>query len=202
MVEHSRSQRARAAGEAARAPKAPEAVILEELKTLFAKIPKATTQAFVDQLLTAEQIFVVGRGRTGLIAGAFAMRLMHLGLKVFIVGEITTPKVGSRDLLIACSGGGSSRTVQQMCDIAVRNRAAIAALSYNVKAQVAKDATVFVHIQTPNLRTVGKARRTAQPLGSLFEQALLIYFDGLVLRLMERMRISADDMAARHTNLE
>jgi 6-phospho-3-hexuloisomerase len=202
VVEHSRSQRARAAGEAARAPKPPEAVILDELKALFGKIPNATTQAFVDQLLTAEQIFVVGRGRTGLIAGAFAMRLMHLGLKVFIVGEITTPKVGSRDLLIACSGGGSSRTVQQMCDIAVRNRAAIAALSYNAKAQVAKNATVFVHIQTPNLRASGKTRRTAQPLGSLFEQALLIYFDGLVLRLMDRMRISADDMAKRHTNLE
>jgi len=202
VVDKSRSTRARAAGERARADRAPEAVILDELKSLFGKIPKSVTNEFVDQLLTAEQIFVVGRGRTGLIAGAFAMRLMHLGLKVFIVGEITTPKIGSRDLLIACSGGGSSRTVQQMCDIARRNRAAIAALSYNAKAPIAKDATAFVHMPTPNLRATGKARRTAQPLGSLFEQALLIYFDGLVLRLMDRMRISADDMAKRHTNLE
>lgn len=202
MVERSRSQRARAAGETARAPQPPEAMIIAELAEVCAKISKSVTQRFVDQLLTAEQIFVVGRGRTGLIAGAFAMRLMHLGLKVFIVGEITTPKVGSRDLLIACSGGGSSRTVQQMCDIAKRHRAAIAALSYNAKAPVARDATVFVHVPTPNLRATGKARKTAQPLGSLFEQALLIYFDGLVLRLMDRMRISADDMSARHTNLE
>jgi 6-phospho-3-hexuloisomerase len=202
MSDASRSRRARQAGDKARAPKEPETVILEELRAVMAKIPKTVTAQFVDQLLTAEQIFVVGRGRTGLVAGAFAMRLMHLGLKVFIVGEITTPKIGSRDLLIACSGGGSSRTVQQMCDIAKRNRAAIAVLSYNAKAPVANGATVFVQVQTPNLRATGKARRTAQPLGSLFEQALLIYFDGLVLRLMDRMRISADDMAARHTNLE
>ncbi|MHC5021912.1 MAG: 6-phospho-3-hexuloisomerase [Planctomycetota bacterium] len=202
MSDASRSRRARQAGDAARAPKEPETVILEELARVLGKIPKGVTAEFKDQLLTAEQIFVVGRGRTGLVAGAFAMRLMHLGLKVFIVGEITTPKIGPRDLLIACSGGGSARTVQQMCDIAKRARAAIAVLSYNPKAAIARHATVFVQIATPNLRASGSARRTAQPLGSLFEQALLIYFDGLVLRLMDRMRISADDMAARHTNLE
>lgn len=184
------------------APPSPEATILEELRAVVGRIPKATSDAFVDRLLAADKIFIVGRGRTGLIAGAFAMRLMHLGLRIYIVGEISTPKVGQRDLLIACSGAGASRTVQQMTAIARRERAAIIAISYASDSPIAKGADVFVRVPTPNLRARGGARRTVQPLGSLFEQALLIYLDGMVLRLMERLRVSPDDMASRHTNLE
>jgi 6-phospho-3-hexuloisomerase len=184
------------------APPSPEATILEELRAVVGRIPKATSDAFIDRLLAADQIFVVGRGRTGLIAGAFAMRLMHLGLRVFIVGDISTPKICQRDLLIACSGAGTSRTVQQMMGIARHENAAIVAISYASDSAIAKGADVYIRVPTSNLRARGGSRRTVQPLGSLFEQALLIYFDGLVLQLMERLRVSPDDMAQRHTNLE
>ena len=43
---------------------------------------------------------------------------------------------------------------------------------------------------------------SAQPLGSLFEQMLLIYVDALVIMLMETMGVDADTLMARHTRLE
>jgi len=198
---HPRASGSRSGRLPALAP-SPEATILEELRAVVGRVPASVSAEFVDRILAADQVFVVGRGRTGLIAGAFAMRLMHLGLHVFIEGEITTPRIGPRDLLVACSGSGAARTVQQMAAIARRERAAIVAVSYAEDPPIAREADVVVRIPTPNLRAAGAARRSAQPLGSLFEQALLVYFDGLVLRLMERLRVDPDDMAGRHTNLE
>ncbi|MCI0343200.1 MAG: SIS domain-containing protein [Planctomycetales bacterium] len=180
----------------------PATRILDEVSRVLGGVSRPATERFVDRLLAADQIFVAARGRTGLVAGAFAMRLMHLGLRVWIVGEITTPKIGPRDLLIACSGSGAAHTVSQMVSIARRERAAIVFITYNPAPATARPATIFIRIPTTNLRARGTARRTIQPLGSLFEQALFVYLDSVVLRLMERLRISADDMAARHTNLE
>jgi 6-phospho-3-hexuloisomerase len=41
-----------------------------------------------------------------------------------------------------------------------------------------------------------------QPLGTLFEQALLILNDLIILDLMQRMDVDAAQMAERHANLE
>ncbi len=46
---------------------------------------------FIDELLSAKRIYVMGAGRSGLIAKAFAMRLMHLGMHSYVVGETITP---------------------------------------------------------------------------------------------------------------
>ncbi len=61
-------------------------------------------------LLDAERIFIVGKGRSGLQMNGFAMRLMHLGLPVHVVGSVTTPNITANDLLLI--GSGSGRTDQ------------------------------------------------------------------------------------------
>ncbi|MEM2817946.1 MAG: SIS domain-containing protein, partial [Archaeoglobaceae archaeon] len=57
--------------------------------------------SFIRFIEEAERIFVVGIGRSGLVAKAFAMRLMHLGYKAFVIGETTTPRIEAGDLLVA-----------------------------------------------------------------------------------------------------
>ena len=42
---------------------------------------------FLDIIVSANNVFVTGAGRSGLAAKAFAMRLMHLGLSAYVVGE-------------------------------------------------------------------------------------------------------------------
>jgi 6-phospho-3-hexuloisomerase len=41
-----------------------------------------------------------------------------------------------------------------------------------------------------------------QPMGSLFEQSLLIFFDIIVMRLMEKKGLDSKTMFERHANLE
>lgn len=42
---------------------------------------------FIFALEDAKNIFVMGAGRSGFVAKAFAMRLMHLGYNVYVVGK-------------------------------------------------------------------------------------------------------------------
>ena len=48
----------------------------------------------------------------------------------------------------------------------------------------------------------GDRRSSVLPMGSLFEGALFILFEVMVLKLKARLNITADAMRANHTNLE
>ncbi|RJS82147.1 SIS domain-containing protein, partial [Candidatus Bathyarchaeota archaeon] len=50
-------------------------------------------ERLIELLLTAKdkKIFIVGMGRSGFVARAFALRLMNLGFNVYFLGETITP---------------------------------------------------------------------------------------------------------------
>ena len=48
----------------------------------------------------------------------------------------------------------------------------------------------------------GATRLSVLPMGSLYEGALFVLFEIMVLKLTKRLDISPDAMRARHTNLE
>jgi 6-phospho-3-hexuloisomerase len=50
------------------------------------------TDRFVKHIIAGRKIFIYGVGRSGLIAKAFAIRLVQMGLEVFFVGETITPR--------------------------------------------------------------------------------------------------------------
>jgi 6-phospho-3-hexuloisomerase len=43
---------------------------------------------------------------------------------------------------------------------------------------------------------------SVQPMGNLFEQALFITFDAIVMTLRDRKGVTPQEMEARHRNLE
>ena len=72
-------------------------LIFDKIKGIL----EATDDNYDQQLTTildqAKRIFVSGAGRSGLIGRFFAMRLMHSGYDVSVVGEIVTPSIKSGD---------------------------------------------------------------------------------------------------------
>ncbi|MFE7331751.1 SIS domain-containing protein [Streptomyces sp. NPDC057565] len=82
--------------------------ILAEIKGVLPALDDISLDSLAKVLLDAERIFVTGEGRSGFMAKAFAMRLMHLGLPVHVVGETTTPAVGACATVVAVSGSGTT----------------------------------------------------------------------------------------------
>ncbi|MCY0893435.1 MAG: SIS domain-containing protein, partial [Acidibacillus sp.] len=80
--------------------------ILDEIALVLERVEEDSIEKFAQGLTTAGRVFVIGEGRSGLMGKSFAMRLMHLGVNIFVIGETITPAVGSGDMLVAVSGSG------------------------------------------------------------------------------------------------
>jgi len=149
----------------------------------------------------ARGVFCTGQGRSGLMIKAFAMRLVHLGLNAWAVGEVTTPAIGPRDLLIAASGSGETRTTLAIMEAAQERGAQTCAITAHPQSPIARAADLVLEIRTPITGPAGP-RASAQPPGSLFEQSLLAVCDAMVMVLMHRLGTTEEEMRARHTKLE
>ena len=54
-----------------------------KIKEMGESLSDQQVSSFINEILGADRIYVMGAGRSGLVAKAFAMRLMHLGLKSY-----------------------------------------------------------------------------------------------------------------------
>lgn len=85
--------------------------ILNELSEHSPAIQDEQAERLVSSLLAVRKVFVAGAGRSGLMGKSFAMRLSHIGVKAYVVGETNTPSFTEEDLLIVGSGSGRTETL-------------------------------------------------------------------------------------------
>jgi 6-phospho-3-hexuloisomerase len=155
----------------------------------------------VDLLGDAPRVFVHGAGRSGLALRMVAMRLMHLGRTVHVVGETTTPAIGGGDLLLTASGSGTTAGVVHAAETATRAGAHVLSVSTTRESPLAALSTAVVVMPAAH-KTDRSQAASAQYAGSLFEQGVLLLGDALFHTLWQRDGRSADDLWPRHANLE
>ena len=187
--------------------------LLSDVERVLGGVDPGETRALVEALLAANVIHVAGVGRSGLIVRAFAMRLAHLGLRVHVVGESTTPPFQPDHLLLVCSGSGNTAVTIAIAESALRAGGRLALITSAVIAPLARMAHQRVLLPpllpqpdpgaSPEQAGVPPdAARVVQPLRTLFEQATFIYLDTVVLLLMEATGQRAEHLERRHQNLE
>ena len=157
--------------------------------------------AFATAIDDADRVFVHGAGRSGLALKMTAMRLMHLGLTVHVVGEVTTPAIASGDVLLTASGSGTTGGVVRAAQAAVDAGATVAAITTASESPLANLAAhVLILPAADKLDRSGSA--SVQYAGGLFEQAVVLVGDALFHSLWKRSGATADDIWPRHANLE
>ncbi|GGF09586.1 6-phospho-3-hexuloisomerase [Hymenobacter cavernae] len=176
-------------------------VILQENQQLAQKLDLAAVVAVIPLIQHAERIFVVGAGRTGLALKAAAMRLMHLGLTVFVVGETTTPAIKAGDLLLAGSGSGTTSSIVKAAEKAVAAGAQVVAISTTTTSPLANLATQVVVLPAAQKQDHG-GEISKQYAGSLFEQGVLLLLDAIFQTLWGLDGTPAAELWKRHANLE
>lgn len=176
-------------------------LILEENLKLAESLDFDQIAVLIGHIYDAERIFLVGAGRSGLVLRAAAMRLMHFGLTVFVVGEITTPAIRKGDLLIAASGSGTTSTIVKAAQKAVSTGAQVVAFSTNTDSDLAKLSALVMIIPAAQKEDHGKTV-SAQYSGSLFEQALLLLTDAVFQTMWATDGTPAEELWKRHANLE
>ena len=167
---------------------------------------------FIEVITTADNIFVTGAGRSGLAAKAFAMRLMHLGLSSYVVGETISPAINAGDCILAISGSGETNTIVTAAKISKKRGAKVLALTSYPESSLGQLADGLIRVKgrtkvevddENNLKRQIKGNYTSlTPLGTAFELTSLVFLDGLVSELMEHMGKTEEDLKNRHTVLE
>lgn len=176
-------------------------LILSEDRKVLEKISYPAIAQLSEAILNAERIFVVGEGRSGLVIRMVAMRLMHLGLQVYVVGETTTPSIQASDLLIACSGSGSTGAVSAIAQKSKETGALVIAITTQPESPLAATTNLVINIAAA-AKQDHSARQSQQFAGSLFEQSTLLLFDALFHVLSHNLNKSSETLWALHTNLE
>jgi len=176
-------------------------MILAENQKLASQIEFNQIAAIVPYIQNADRIFIVGAGRTGLALKAAAMRLMHLGFNVFVVGETTTPSIGKGDLLIAGSGSGTTSSIVKAAEKSVSAEAKVVSISTTKESPLAALSNHVAIIPAAQKQDHG-GTISQQYAGSLFEQSILILMDAVIQTLWKLDGTPAEELWKRHANLE
>jgi 6-phospho-3-hexuloisomerase len=177
-------------------------VILKEIKIVLDKLDDEQVKQLADEIIRAKKIVACGAGRVGMMTRSFAMRLGHFGMPAYTLGDSTVPAIGEGDLLLASSGSGETQTTFDVVTIAKKNKARIALVTGNPDSRIGRLADTIVQIAAPSKVKAVEGFTSVQPMTTLNEQCLLIFYDALILHLMERLNETHETMWARHSNLE
>jgi 6-phospho-3-hexuloisomerase len=177
--------------------------MLRELGGLFARLAPELAETLIKEIDRAPRIFGCAVGRSGFILRGFLMRLMHLGLTVYVVGETVTPRLRPDDLLIVLSGSGETAQPREVLRRANTVGARTLTLTACPDSTIGREARVTLHIPGTTKLTLAQEPSSSQCPGSLFEQATFLFLEGVVFILYkQRLDQNHDEMLARHADVE
>lgn len=177
--------------------------VLEEAKDLLSTLEEKDLEAFFScfESWRKKRLFFWARGRSFLVLKGFAMRLMHLGYTVHIVGEVTCPAIREGDVLVVASGSGHTSSVLLFAEKA-RSLGAL------VFAFLGKRGTPLEAVAHHALAFSPEKTRATRQLftgggGTRFEDALWLLCDACILALVAGKEDEAYRlMMEKHANLE
>lgn len=174
--------------------------INQEISAVLAATDESQLDDVVPLFTKQRRIFVLGAGRSGLMAKAFAMRLMHIGYTPFVIGETITPSVQKGDLLLAVSGSGTTHSIVELAQKAHQQEVTLLALTSNGQSPLAQlaDKAIVVPGATKN----GDGIKSIQLLSTLFDQSVHLVLDALCLKLARRDGTDNGTAKSRHSNME
>lgn len=175
---------------------------MKELNEVFTLMDDSYVRELIEAIKKCDRIFTIGAGREGLATKAFAMRLTHMGKTSHWIWDDTTPALGKGDLLIAACGPGHIDTIDQVVRYTKTHGAEVAVISASESGYSWDNADIKVKLPAAAYRAEGEFVMTEQPMGNLFEQAMFIMYDLVIMMASEETGITHEEMAARHRNIE
>lgn len=174
--------------------------VMHEVDEVMSLVDESQIDDAENVIQKDRRIFVLGAGRSGLMAKGFAMRLMHIGYTVFVIGETITPSVQAGDVLVSVSGSGKTSMVVEPTEKAKKDGVKIVSVTSNAESPLAKLGNAVIVV--PGATKAGDGVKSIQLLSTLFDQSVHITLDVLCLKLSRRDHISNETAKATHSNME
>lgn len=167
---------------------------IAELQAVADTLDESDLELLVRNVIEANRVYLTGVGRSGLAARAIAMRLMHIGVDAFVVGEVATPGISTGDLLVAVTATGRGSVLDQ-AKTALKLGARVAAITTQAQSELTEIANGVV------VFPIRAGISTQQHAGSLFEQSALVVGDAICRTVQEQLNVPSSELDRRHANL-
>ncbi len=191
-------------------------VIADFIINATKELKREQVERMINKLVEAyerrnHKILVMGAGRSGLVGRAFAMRLLHLGYNVYVLGDTIVPRIGEGDIVIAISGSGRTKLIVTAAEAAKHVGATVIAVTSYPDSPLAEIADIVVEVPGRTkiareedyfARQILGIHEPLAPLGTLFEDTAMVFLDAVVAELMERLGKTEEDLKAIHANIE
>ena len=191
-------------------------VIADFIINATKELKREQVERMINKLVEAyerrdHKILVMGAGRSGLVGRAFAMRLLHLGYNVYVLGDTIVPRIGKGDIVIAISGSGRTKLIVTAAEAAKHVGATVIAVTSYPDSPLAEIADIVVEVPGRTkiareedyfARQILGIHEPLAPLGTLFEDTAMVFLDAVVAELMERLGKTEEDLKAIHANIE
>lgn len=175
--------------------------ILDDISGVLSGINIEQYEQMVHTLAKADRIFVAGAGRSLLMMKAMAIRLMHIGKTVYVVGETITPSAGCNDILIVGTGSGETHTMKAIAEKAKIAKVSLLVITTNDNSTLAQQADKLLVIPA-SVNHLNPNEISWQPGGNSFEQSLLILGDAITMDVAKETGEDISGRLVRHANLE
>ena len=172
--------------------------ILDNLKRILDVTDKSKAAELVSLVKSSGATFIGGAGRSLLVSRFFAMRLVHSGHKVYMVGEVVTPAITEGDLLIMFSGSVGTATLLPLVKKSKQVGAKLAIISMKKSSPMADEADLVVQIVQDDSFPINRG----MPMGSEFELSTLIFLEVAISEIIYDEVFTEEGMRALHANLE
>lgn len=182
--------------------------LVSEISVALSTVDNELVDRLVDAILSAPHVFISGSGRSGLSIREFAMRLMHMEIPVYVLGEVVTPGMKPGDLLIVASGSGETGAQVVISKKAheLGGRVGLITIAPGSTIDAIADYPVYINAPATKLNRLNRQESvmvsSIQPMASLFEQCILLMLDLVIVKLMKKRGLDSDEMFSNHVNLE
>lgn len=177
--------------------------VIDELQRTLDRIDPSSLENLKNDILAADQVFLVGVGRVLLSLQCICKRLAHLGIKAHYVGEITEPHLNPGDLLVVGSGSGASLFP---LGIAKKARAAVGCkivhIGSNPNSEMKDICDYMVRIPVRTKLYLEDEIDSCQPMTSLFEQSVLLVGDIVSKMIIDEKHLDMKNLWQYHANME
>ncbi|MBO7719790.1 MAG: SIS domain-containing protein [Methanosphaera sp.] len=168
---------------------------------------------FRDMLIDAKEnrnrVFLFGTGRSGFVAKSFAMRLMHLGFEVCVIGESIVNALEDDDVIIVISNSGKRNSIKNIMETKEKFNARLLSVcgSKDIDLYKRSDKSIVIdnlkdinrsEDEKTQLEELGFDEDNLIVMGTAFEISTLVLLDSLIIELMLCMNETPKRMQDRH----
>ncbi len=186
-------------------------IVLDEMDELLNSFNNNEINTLLETIIKVKNnngnICGFGAGRMGYGLKAFMMRLNHLGIPAYFIGDTYIPPMNSNDLFIVTSGSGETKSVLNMLEIS-KNKGDMqtCAITGNSESSMAKFADLSITFKSSNggLNSSDNDQKinSIQPMTTLNEQSMFVFFDIISVMLIKLLGIKKEDEKKFHFNVE